>query len=168
MSRKNKRRKFQAFTIPELLVGVTIFAMIVMVAINAYATISQLWKESLVMNELSLGANTAIERMVHGKSANAGLLAAKSISAPAIGLSANSVDYTDALDVSRRFYHSEGKIYEEDGRSIISDIDQASIAASNIFLNVDDRMIRIVLALKKTAGRKEVKLRVETKVSLRN
>ena len=168
MSQKNKIRARSAFTIMELLAGVVIFTMIVMVAINAYATISQLWKESLVMNELSLSANTAIEKMIHGESANAGLLAAKSIVAPTLGLSANSVDYTDAFDVSRRFYHSSGNIYNEEDELILSDIDQASISGANIFLNVDDRVVKIVLPLQKFAGSKEVKLRVETRVTLRN
>jgi len=171
MSQRDKARESRAFTIPELLLGVIIFTLVVTVAVNAYATISQLWKESLVMNELSLSANIAIERMIHGNSANTGLVAAKNISAPVLGFSANSVDYTDnttTLGIPRRFYHSGGKIYTEDGKSIISNIDEAAIASSNIFFNIDDRVVRITLALKKKAGSKEVKLRVETKVSLRN
>ena len=168
MSQKNKRRKFRAFTIPEMLLGVIIFALAVTAAVNIYTMISQLWKENLVTNELSLSANIAIERMVHGKSANTGLLAAKRISAPLLGISANSVDYIDAFDVSRRFYYSGGKIYAEDDKPIISNIDEAAIALSNIFFNIDNRMVRIVLALKKSVGRKEIKLCVETKVSLRN
>ncbi len=171
MSRRDKARESRAFTIPELLLGVIIFTLVVTVAINAYATISQLWKESLVMNELSLSANTAIERMIHGNSANTGLLAAKDIIAPTLGLSANSVVYTvpfDAPGVERGFNYSVGKIYTEDNKSIISNIDEAAIASSNIFFNIDDRVIEIVLNLKKNAGSKEVKLRVKTKVRLRN
>lgn len=152
----------------DLLLGVVILALAVIVAINAYTMISQLWRENLVMNELSISANVAIEKMIHGNSGNTGLLAAKHILAPLLGFSANSVDYTDAFDLQRRFYYSEGKIYAEDGKLIISNIDGDAVAISNIFLNIDDRVVQIALALKKTVGKKEVKLRVETRVRLRN
>ena len=170
MSRENEcpRSRTRAFTISELLVGLVIFASVVAIVISIYAMIGQMWKENLAMNELSLSANVAIESMIHGKSANTGLLAAKSISAPLAGSSANSVDYIDALDYSRRFYYSAGKIYAEDDSPIISNIDEAAIASNNIFSNIEDRTIRIVLPLKKSVGKKEIKLRVETKVSPRN
>ena len=166
MLQKNKRRKFRGLTIPEMLLGLIIAGMGIAATITIYVMVSQMWKDDLVMNELSRNANIAIERMLHGITENTGLLAAKEILSPAEGATANIVTYKDSNGVSRRFYYSEGKIYAAQGltasgNAIISDVDSAAFYYNG-------KTVHIKLALRKASGSKEINLLVETQVSPRN
>jgi hypothetical protein len=144
-----------------MLLGLIIGGMGIAVTIIAYVTASQMWKDDLVMNELSRSANIAIERMLHGITENTGLLAAKEILSPAAGVTADSVTYEDLNSASRRFYYSGGKIYTESGNAIISDVGSAAFSYNG-------RTVLIKLALHKASGSKGIDLMVETRVSPRN
>lgn len=146
---------------PEILLGSIIFGIAITAAITLYVMIDQIWSEDLALNELSRSANIAIERIVHGRPANTGLAASQSVSSPATGYSANSIDYNDINDIPRRFYYSGGRIYNEGGQSIISNV--SSVNFSNI-----DHVIKIDLVLHKYVVKKEIKLSVTTEVSPRN
>ena len=146
---------------PEMLLGMVIAGMGIAATIITYVAVSQMWKDDLVMNELSRNANIAIERMFHGIPGNTGLLAAKEISSPAVGITANNVTYIDLNSTSRRFYYSGGKICTESGNAIISDVD-------SVAFSYNGKTFLIRLALHKASGSKEVNLMVETQVSPRN
>ncbi len=151
---------------PEMLLGLVIAGMVIAAALITYVMVSQMWKDDLVMNELSRNANIAVEKMLHGITENTGLLAAADILSPATGApAANSVTYEDSNGDSRRFYYSGGKIYAAlgmaSGNTIISDVD-------SVAFSYNGRTVLIRLALHKASGRKEINLLVETQANPRN
>ena len=164
MLQSNKRRKSRGFLIMEMLFGLVIAGIGIAAAISAYVMISQLWKDDLVMNELSRNANIGIEKMLHGSGGalNTGLLAARDITSPAPNAAAaNNVTYTDSANVSRSFYYSGGKIVDLDNNEIVSNVD-------SVAFSYDGNNVLIALALNKKSGKKEIELSVNTTVSPRN
>lgn len=161
MSRKNNRLNSRGFSLPELLVGVLIFSMVAVVALAIYVMLNRMWKEDLVLNKLSRDANIAIEKMIRGRPANTGLMAAQSVELPLTGGSGNSINYTDMNGVSRRFYYSGGSIYSESGSSMAVDVDSVT------FYNIN-HAVRINLVMHKYVVSKEVRFSIQTQVTLRN
>ena len=155
---------------PEMLIGLIVAGLAITVTLNAYVMVSQMWKDDLVMNELSRNANIGIEKMLHGAagSLNSGLLAAKSISSPVNGVTANSVSYVDSNDVSRIFYCSGGRIYAAEGVLPTGGIVMLSDVVSVTPFSRSDPTVWIRLALRKASGSKWINLSVETRVSPRN
>lgn len=161
MLRRYRLKSSSGFTIPELVLSSTVMVFIFSATLTLYIMASQVWREDLALNGLSRDANIAIERMVRGRPGNTGLQAAKSITSPAVGVSADSVNYTDANDAARSFYYSAGNIYTESGDSILSDV--VSVAFSNM-----DHMLRIEFTVHKYVVDKEIRLSLRTQVTYRN
>ncbi len=161
MLRKNNRPHARGFTLPELLVGTLIFGMVAAAAVTTYVMLNRMWKEDLVLNELSRDASIAIEKMIRGRPVNTGLIGARSVESPLSGASGDSIDYTDMNGVSRRFYYSGSSIYSESGSSIAADVD------SVIFYNIN-HAVRIDLIVHRYVVSKEIRFSMQTQVTLRN
>jgi Tfp pilus assembly protein PilW len=165
MLQNSRIRRLSGFTLTEMLVGMAIAIVGIAATISVYVMICQVWKDDLVTNELSRNGNIAIEKMLHGTTGNAGLLAAKSITSPTSGASDDEVTYLDSNDVSRRFYYSSGHIYAALGAAtgdvILSDVD-------SVTFSYNGQTLLISLALHKTSGSKEINVSMETRVYPRN
>ncbi len=161
MSQKNNSSSLRGFSLPELLVGAIIFGMVAAIATSAYVMLNRMWKEDVVLNDLSHNANIAIEKMIRGRPANTGLMAAKSVELPLVGESGNSVNYTDMIGVSRRFYYTNGSIKTESGSTIAADV------GSVTFYNFSHR-VRIDLVMHKYVVSREIRFSMQTQVTLRN
>ena len=123
----------------------------------AYMIIDRMWKEDLVLGELTRQTSTAVEKMIRGVVGNAGLEASKSVSVP----QSDRVDYTDMNDASRSFYYSNGALYSESGGVVLSNVISAAFALSGNILQIDLTTHRYVI-------NKEIKFHIQTKATHRN
>lgn len=129
-------------------------------AVITYTMLEKIWKEDLVLNELVRDTDIALEKMLRGPHGHDGLEEAKFTSVP----QSDRVEYTDiddATGLTRRFYYSNGAIYNEAGESILSDVSLAAFSKVNNVITIDLMTHRYVV-------NKEIKFHLQTKVRPRN
>lgn len=162
MLRKNRFVNPRGFTIPELLLSSIIMVFVFTATIISYIMLDRMWKEDLSLSELGRDTTIAVEKMTRGGRANEGLEAAKDITLPVTGASADRVDYKDLNDISRAFYYTSAKIYTEAGSSILANVESAVFSH-----NVNDT-VGIDLVTSKRVVNKDIKFRLQTSIKPRN
>lgn len=150
----------RGFTLVELMLSSIIIGLIFASVVATYIMLEKIWREDLVSSELVREADIAVEKMIRGPSGHDGLEEAKSASVP----QPDRVEYTDiddAVGYTRRFYYSNGAIYNEAGKVILSDVSLVAFSKVNNVITIDLMTHRYVV-------NKEIKFHLQTKVKPRN
>ena len=178
MTKVNYERK--GFTLVEALVASAIIVIVIAGSLAFYLMARTAWMDCSKRVPLQRKASVAMEKMVRGINGTKGIREAQEISSPAVGLSANRIDFVDGEDddLTRTFYFYPGAdgnaSTEEDNqlKYIETDGTEKEIIKNNLktltFTHSSTSIVIIELGMRDKVRDKDIDVNISTTVRIRN
>ena len=106
-------KKIKGFTIPEIMIGMSIMLIVMGAALTIYNMSQVSWTEGNAQIGIERDASIAMEKMIRGITGLYGIMDAKSVNTPnaAPPNIDNTVIFTGVDNVNRSFYLSNGELW---------------------------------------------------------
>ncbi len=112
-------KKIRGFTLPEILIGMTIMLLVMGAALTIYNMSQVSWVEGNAQTGLQRDASISMAKMIRGINGMYGIMDAKSVNTPNATPPNidNTVVFTGVDNVNRSFYLSSGMLYYDPNTS---------------------------------------------------